>query len=214
MRASQREKSSSGPGRPRSERAHRAILGAALELVAEQGLSALTMESVAARAGVGKATIYRRWPSKLPLVMEALGELPPLQPSDTGSLRRDLVEMLRGFLRLLRSTPLVPVLLSLSAEASRDPTLARQLRAHFARRREPIAAALQRAIGRGELPRELDPELAADLLVGPLLTRVCFTGGRLDAPALRRLVDAALDGVAAAGARDGRSARRRAQSRP
>src|SRR3972149_4685786 len=72
-------------GRPRSEEAHQAILDATLALLAEVGFSALTVEGVAQRAGVGKATIYRRWTSKLPLVGEAFGELPAFEDGDTGS---------------------------------------------------------------------------------------------------------------------------------
>ena len=94
-------------GRPRSEEAHQAILDATLDLLAEVGFSALTVEGVASRAGVGKATIYRRWPSKLPLVVEAFGQLPALEDVDTGSLVGDLKLMLRSYLQLFRATPLV-----------------------------------------------------------------------------------------------------------
>ena len=93
-------------GRPRSEEAHQAILNATVELLAEQGYSALTVEGVASRAGVGKATIYRRWPSKLPLVVEAFGQLPAFEDVDTGSLEEDLVQMVRRYLERFISTPL------------------------------------------------------------------------------------------------------------
>jgi AcrR family transcriptional regulator len=82
-------------GRPRSEEAHQAILSATLELLAETGYSGLTVEGVATRAGVGKATIYRRWPSKLPLVIEAFRRLPAMEEVDTGDLVSDLQKMLR-----------------------------------------------------------------------------------------------------------------------
>ena len=98
-------------GRPRSEEAHQAILDATLELLVEVGFSALTVEGVAGRAGVGKATIYRRWPSKLPLVVEAFSQLPALEEVDTGNLVDDLTQMLRGYLQLFNSTPLGAVLL-------------------------------------------------------------------------------------------------------
>ena len=103
-------------GRPRSEEAHNAILDATLELLVEVGFSALTVEGVATRAGVGKATIYRRWPSKLPLVVEAFGRLPALEEADTGDLVEDLKRMLRGYLQLFNSSPLAAVLPSLAGE--------------------------------------------------------------------------------------------------
>ena len=81
-------------GRPRSEEAHAAILDATLELLVEVGYPALTVEGIATRAGVGKATIYRRWSSKLPLVIEAFGQLPALEEADTGDLVADLESML------------------------------------------------------------------------------------------------------------------------
>ena len=86
-----------GRGRPRSEEAHRAIVEATLTLLDEGGYTALTIEAVAERAGVGKTTIYRRWPSKLELVVEAVGELrPPGPPDDTGSLAGDFAAFARG----------------------------------------------------------------------------------------------------------------------
>src|SRR5262245_53313353 len=95
------ENSISAPsaGRPRSEEAHRAILDATLALLVEVGYSGLTVEGIAQRAGVGKATIYRRWASKLPLVIEAFGQLPGFEDADTGDLATDLDHMLRCYLR-------------------------------------------------------------------------------------------------------------------
>ncbi|MFP8870746.1 MAG: helix-turn-helix domain-containing protein, partial [Myxococcota bacterium] len=80
---------STSAGRPRSEEAHQAILDATLELLVEVGFSGLTVEGVASRAGVGKATIYRRWASKIPLIVEAFGQLPGFEDCDTGSLAED-----------------------------------------------------------------------------------------------------------------------------
>ena len=93
-------------GRPRSEEAHRAILEATLSLLVDVGYSGLTVEGVAQRAGVGKATIYRRWPSKLPLVIEAFRQLPGLEEADTGDLATALEQMLKSYLRTSHSTPL------------------------------------------------------------------------------------------------------------
>ena len=90
-----------GPGRPRSEAADRAILGACIGLLADRGLAQLTLEGIARRAGSSKATIYRRWPSKLHLVADAVADLPPLPEPDTGSVARDLRTALRTFVDIL-----------------------------------------------------------------------------------------------------------------
>ena len=106
-------------GRPRSEEAHGAILAATLDLLVQVGFSALTIEGVANRAGVGKATIYRRWPSKLPLVVEAFGRLPGFREVDTGVLADDLKQMLRHYLQQFNETPLSAVLPSLAGAFAR-----------------------------------------------------------------------------------------------
>jgi AcrR family transcriptional regulator len=191
--------SAPGAGRPRSEEAHQAILDATLELLAEVGFSALTVEGVAQRAGVGKATIYRRWPSKLPLVVEAFGRLPALADADTGSLAGDLKTMLRGYLELFHSTPLATVLPSLAGERRHDPALAELLDPVMKGRRQPLVRAFERASERGEVPRDLDLELAADLVVGPIAVRLFFTGGRLHPRLVDPIVDLALRGVLAKG---------------
>lgn len=186
-------------GRPRSEEAHRAILEATLALLAEVGFSGLTVEGVAARAGVGKATIYRRWPSKLPLVVDAFGDLPQLEEVDHGDLRSDLVEMLRGYLQLFHSSPLAAVLPSLAGERRHNPELTELLDPVLRQRRRPLVAALERAQKRGQLPEGLDLELAADLVVGPIAVRLFFTGRRLSPKLVEPMVDLALGGIARAG---------------
>ena len=87
----------------------------------EVGFSALTVEGVATRAGVGKATIYRRWPSKLPLVVEAFGQLPGFAKVDSGNLAEDLKGMLRSYLQAFNETPLATVLPSLAGERAHNP---------------------------------------------------------------------------------------------
>jgi AcrR family transcriptional regulator len=116
-----------GPGRPRSELAHRAILDATLERLSEVGYDRLTVASVASLAGVAKATIYRRWPSKLPLVIEAFSVLPTLASPDTGSVVDDLEEILRSFAEILTTTPLASVLPILAGECAHDPELSELL---------------------------------------------------------------------------------------
>ena len=183
-------------GRPRSEEAHQAILDATLALLAEVGFSALTVEGVAGRAGVGKATIYRRWPSKLPLVVEAFGGLPSFEDADTGALATDLKAMLRSYLELFNKTPLAAVLPALASERAHDPALAELFDPVLLQRRSPLVHALERAALRGEIAADLDLDLAADLIVGPIAVRLFFTGRKIHAKMVDPMVDLALGGIA------------------
>ncbi|MDX1649476.1 MAG: TetR/AcrR family transcriptional regulator [Myxococcota bacterium] len=188
-------------GRPRSEEAHQAILQATLELLSEVGYSALTVEGVATRAGVGKATIYRRWPSKLPLVVEAFGQLPGFEDVDTGSLEGDLKAMLRSYLELFHKSPLPAVLPSLAGERASNPELAQLFGPVMRGRREPLMRVLERGRDRGELPADLDLGLASELLVGPIAVRLFFTGRSLHPDLVDPIVDLALEGLRRGGRR-------------
>jgi AcrR family transcriptional regulator len=190
-----RSNGAASAGRPRSEVAHHAILDATLELLAEVGFSALTVEGVAQRAGVGKATIYRRWPSKLPLVVEAFGELPAFEDVDTGSLHEDLEAMLTQYLKHFLSTPLATVYPSLAAERRHNPELGALLDPLLQSRRRPLDAALRRAVKRGELAADLDLELASDLIVGPVAVRLFFRGTQIKPDMVGPMVAMALDGI-------------------
>ncbi len=182
-------------GRPRSEEAHKAILDATLELLVEVGFSALTVEGVASRAGVGKATIYRRWSSKLPLVVEAFGQLPGFEEVDTGDLASDLKKMLRSYLEVFNATPLSAVLPSLAGERAHDPELSELFEPVSVGRRQPLLRTFQRAVERGDLSPDLDLELAADLVVGPIAVALFFKGGRLNPRMVEPMVDLALVGI-------------------
>lgn len=188
---------SPGPsaGRPRSEEAHRAILDATLALLVEVGYSALTVEGVASRAGVGKATIYRRWPSKLPLVIEAFGELPALEEADTGDLVTDLERMLRSYLRVFNTTPLGAVVPSLAGELPHNPELSELFAPLVRARRQPLIRALKRAVERGEIPADTDLDLAADLIVGPISVRIFFTRAKVHPKIVRPIIELALEGI-------------------
>jgi len=181
------------PGRPRSAEADRAILGAALELAARLGLTGMTMEAVAARAGVGKATVYRRWDSKEELFADALrsvaGDLPV--PPDTGSFRDDWIVLFGGESSVITPAAL-RIMPRLMAEAGEDPHLFRTVYdAMVAPRRKIAAELVRRAQARGELRDDLDPELVIDLVVGPMVYRALIAGADLDS--LRSHLDAALD---------------------
>jgi len=191
------EETSASTGRPRSEEAHRAILEATLQLLAEAGFSALTVEGVASRAGVGKATIYRRWASKLPLVVEAFGGLPGMEDFDTGDLGEDLKKMLRSYIQAFNSTALSAVLPSLAGERAHNPELAKVFEPVSLARRGPLVRAFERAVERGEISPDLDLELACDLVVGPIAVSLFFKGGRLNTRGVGPMVDLALAGILA-----------------
>lgn len=182
-------------GRPRSEEAHQAILDATLELLVEVGFSALTVEGVASRASVGKATIYRRWPSKLPLVVEAFGQLPGFEDVDSGDVSEDLKQMLKNYIQNFNNTPLASVLPSLAGERAHNPELSELIDPVSKRRRRPLLAALERGVARGQLPSDIDLELLADIIVGPVAVSLFFRGGMPSPRSVRAFVDLALRGL-------------------
>jgi AcrR family transcriptional regulator len=166
------------PGRPRSPEAHAAILRAALELAAEGGLRGLSIEAIAARAGVGKATIYRRWKNKEALFAEALHTM-ALDPDipDTGTVRGDIVKASSAAVGRL-SSEAFRVFPRLMAEAGDDPELLEALQiALLGPRRAVVGAILRRGVARGELREDLDVDLVTDMLMGPLIARVLMSGG-------------------------------------
>ncbi len=199
MSANLNSRSAPTVGRPRSEEAHRAILEATLELLVEVGFSAMTVEGVASRAGVGKATIYRRWASKLPLVVEAFGQLPGFEDVDTGNLAEDLKKMLRGYLQVFHSSPLAAVLPSLAGERTHNPELSELFQPVSKSRRQPLLRTFARAVDRGEVAADLDVDLAADLVVGPIAVALFFKGGRINPRMVGPMVDLALQGILAKG---------------
>jgi AcrR family transcriptional regulator len=186
-------------GRPRSEAARLAILNAAAELLLEHGLAAVSMDQVAAHAGVSKATIYRWWPTKESLALDALYHewegVPPA--TDTGSLRGDLLAQLRPWARLANRRPYARIVTALLAQAHSDPDFAREYRERFLQpRREPARAALRRAIERGEIPADTNVEIALDLLYGPIYHRLLHGHGAVNDRFVRQVVDMALNGMA------------------
>jgi AcrR family transcriptional regulator len=181
-------------GRPRSEDADRAILDSAFSLLAEQGYSGMTVEAVAVRAGVGKATIYRRWPSKAELTFDALDRIPAIPDPERESLRADLVTWLGDLRENLASTG--PVLAALVGERPRHPELAKLIDAWVDDRRKGLVTLLRRGVDRGELPADTDVNLAIDLLTGPIVGRVLFTGSPGGPHVVEPVVGSVLDGIA------------------
>jgi len=186
-------------GRPRSERAHQAILTAARELLIEQGFASLRLEHVAARAGVGKATIYRRWSSKQELAQELLLELagPHIAIEETGNTREELLAAVVNPMRAVTETDFGPVIRAMLSKIASDPSIGDPFRATVvAARRAEVARVIQRGIARGDLRADADAELATELLVGPVYFRLMF-GGVLDHAFAERVVDSVMRGYAA-----------------
>jgi AcrR family transcriptional regulator len=186
-------------GRPRSEKARLAILEAAAELLLERGLSAVSMDAVAERAGVSKATIYRWWRTKETLALDALynewaAASPPAR--STGSLRSDLLALLRPWVRLASSRPYGRVIAALLTEARTEPEFAAIYQSRFVEpRREQGRAIFRQAIERGEIPGNTKIEVALDLLYGPLYHRLLHGHAPLNDRFVRDVVDTALDGI-------------------
>jgi AcrR family transcriptional regulator len=186
-------------GRPRSEKARTAIIEAAGELLLAQGLSAVSMDAIAERAGVSKATIYRWWPTKETLALDALyqeWDTTRTSPRDTGSLRDDLLCLLRPWARLIRSRPYARVIAALIAEARTDPKFAAEYLARLVRpRRDHARTVFTRAIERGEVTADLDLDLALDLLYGPLYLRLLQGHAPLNDRFVQQVIDTALRGL-------------------
>jgi AcrR family transcriptional regulator len=190
----------SGRGRPRSAEADRAILAATLDLLASRGLAAMSIEEVAARAGVGKATIYRRWPSKGLLALDAFvasfAEQQPLP--DTGTLRGDLIAALSAWVRAVTLTSIGPMLTGLIAEAQHDPSLRAAWRERVL---EPLRGQhrimLDRAIARGEIPATIDREVVLDLFFGAAQHRLLLGHLPLTDEFIEQVVDMILNGIRA-----------------
>jgi AcrR family transcriptional regulator len=169
------------PGRPRSAESHEAIVQATLGLLLEVGYGPLTMEAVRTRAGVGKATIYRRWSSKEELVADAIVSLhEEFDVPDTGSLRGDyhaIAEMVRASARRAGASRLAPRLLG---EAVNDPELHAIFYENLVKpRREALGGLIRRAMERGEIRDDVDVDLLVDLFAGPAVYRLLITAGDL-----------------------------------
>ena len=186
-------------GRPRSAQAHAAILAAAVDLVRELGYDAVAMEAVAARAGVGKATLYRRWKSREALVADAIGQIVArMRVPDTGSVRNDLEALLRDTVKLYDDPATLGLLSGLVAAMARSERIARAVRASFiASWNEALRRILERGVARRELRRDFDYDLAIDLIGGCFSNRALVTGRRIDARMARAVADMALRGLGA-----------------
>jgi AcrR family transcriptional regulator len=187
------------PGRPRSERADRAIIEAALSLFAESGPEGLCIERVAARAGVGKATIYRRWPGKEDLLLDAIAALKTPLPEPAGrSVREDLVTLLGTLCQDSADPRRAREFALLLGEGAKYPRLmARYVETVLEPRREVVRAVLRRGVASGELRPDLDLDAALFMLVGAVVARRGHEQQAIPAGYAERVVDELLRGLGA-----------------
>ncbi|MDL5156108.1 TetR-like C-terminal domain-containing protein [Actinomycetospora termitidis] len=186
------------PGRPRDERLEDAVLDTAHALLLEGGLDACTIEAVSRRSGIGKPAIYRRWPHRTALAVDAFARRvdTAVRPVDTGDAVEDLVALAGRLAEHYREREGI-VYAELLAVAVREPDLAEMLADRFfAVRRHDVRELWQAGIDRGQLAADVDPDDGIDLLFGPAVMRLVLAAGTIDPPTARRLARLALRGVA------------------
>ncbi|GAA2354963.1 TetR family transcriptional regulator [Catellatospora methionotrophica] len=175
-----------------------AIQAAVVEELALVGYGRLSIEAVARRAGVAKTAVYRRWGSKLEMVLEIVSGLAgqKLPLPDTGTLQGDLMIFLQILTRALRHPLASQVIPDLLAEAARNPQIGEKLQhALRANQHEVGALLIGRAVERGELPADTDPDVAVDLIVGPVYWHLAVTRNPVPADYVPRLVSAIIAGL-------------------
>lgn len=192
-----RSRGKRAPGRPRSEPARLAILRSTLKLLGENGFSDLTIEAVAARAGVGKATVYRWWPNKAALIADAFAGSASrkLHFPDTGSVYTDLSQQMRQLIKIFRSRRgrIVSAMVG-GGQSDRDLIAAFRERFLWPRRREAYAT-LRQAMQRGELREDVDMDLLLDSLYGPIYMRFLIRHDKLTPDFVDRLCKLVLAGA-------------------
>ncbi len=186
-------------GRPRSEETKKSILTASYELLLENGFKTITVEGIAERAGVSKATIYKWWPNKAAVVLDGFFAATEtmLQVPDTGSVREDLFIQVNNLASFITS-PKGKVITELIAEGQFDANIAQEYRNRYFNPRRLISQHIfERGIQRGELKKELDIELCIDLMFAPIFYRLLITGETVNAEFVKDLISNVLTGIAA-----------------
>jgi AcrR family transcriptional regulator len=187
------------PGRPRSENSRQAILGSTLKLLRKTGFDQLSIEAIAAHAGVGKATVYRWWPNKGALVVDAFASSTEeeLRFPDSGSVYRDMALQMNQFLAVLHSSR-GRIVKAVIAAGQSDSKLLESFRARLLRpRRQGAYRTLRRGIERGELPENLDLDLVLDILYGAIYMRFLIRHDELSEDYINEVCRLVLDGAAA-----------------
>jgi AcrR family transcriptional regulator len=193
------------PGRPRSAQAHKAIIDATLELLAEEGFQGLSIEAVAARAGVGKTTIYRRWSSKEELVMEAIRHVQIDVPvMDTGNFRNDLAALLKTVYQGFMAHPypfLGKLVLKFIGEYQTNPEIFQDaLTQLIVPRFQRFIHMVKQAQAREEIRGDIDPELVMDLVVGSfyfhwVMRNLMPTSSTSPVDWIEQVIDAIMQGI-------------------
>jgi Transcriptional regulator len=186
-------------GRPRSHVAHQAILAAAIDLIRDVGYDAVTIEGVAAKAGVAKTTLYRRWSGKEVLVANAIEQIAvSIASPDTGTLRGDILAVLHSSVAMYRDPATGALLSGLVAAIARSETIAAAVRGGFvAARRKALRAVVERWIDRGELRPDLEVDVLMDMIAGPLFYRFLLRGEPVDVRLTEEILDILLRGITA-----------------
>lgn len=185
------------PGRPRNERSRQAILRSTLKLLRRHGFGSLSIEAVSADAHVGKATVYRWWPTKGALVVDAFASSieNELHFPDSGSVCEDMSVQMNQYLEVLRSRS-GRIIAGVIAAGQSDPGLMEEFRARFLMpRRQEAYRTLQRGIDRGELPQDLDLDLVLDVLYGSIYMRFLIRHDELNEEYVKQVCSTVLAGA-------------------
>ncbi|MDQ6669318.1 MAG: TetR/AcrR family transcriptional regulator [Chloroflexota bacterium] len=186
----------------RTARVRDAVLAATLEELADSGYASLSIDAVARRSGIHKTTVYRRWPTREALVAETLdsrsGRMAPFP--DTGSLRGDLITFGSAIVNNLNASHGRALVKTLVEAVDQSPELLARTRSFWRERLGMAADLVQRAIQRGELPTDTDPDFVIEGLIAPLYLRLLVTGEPLSRDLVERVVDLLLDGALRGGA--------------
>ena len=186
-------------GRPREESVDTAVVEAAVAEIAEKGLTAATMEAIALRAGVGRATLYRRWPNKSALLHFCADQLAEvIEPTDTGDLRKDLLSVFEPLAELSYGDgPLALLAPTFIAAAAHDEQMRTFVADNVVSRRSGAVVALRRARRRGELRQGVNVNLTVDMIAGALSDRAYLLGKPVTSAYVRSVIDQAIAGIVA-----------------